>query len=51
VHDQSWGEALKPLPPNHKIQKATPLFKKIEGSSQELQDKLESIRERLGKSG
>lgn len=51
VHDQSWGEALKPLPPNHKIQKATPLFKKIEGSSQELQDRLESIRERLGKSG
>ena len=51
VHDQSWGEALKPLPPNHKIQKATPLFKKIEGSSQELQDRLEGIRERLGKSG
>jgi methionyl-tRNA synthetase len=51
MHGQSWGEALKPLPPNHKIRKATPLFKKIESSSRELQDRLESIRQRLGKSG
>jgi methionyl-tRNA synthetase len=46
VHEQKWDNAMAPLPQNHKIAKAQPLFKKIDESPQELQEKLEKIREK-----
>lgn len=49
VHQQKWNEAIKPLPAHHKIAKATPLFRKIEASEQELDERLEKIRESLRK--
>ena len=49
VHEQRWDEALKPLPPNHKISKAKPLFQKIEESEEELDKMLEKAREKLAK--
>ena len=49
VHEQRWDEALKPLPANHKIGKAKPLFQKIEASGQELDEMLEKVRENLAK--
>jgi methionyl-tRNA synthetase len=49
VHEQEWGEALKPLPAGHKIGKAKPLFRKVEASSQKLVEMLEEVRERLDK--
>ena len=49
VHEQKWDESLKPLPANHKIAKAKPLFRKIEASEQELQGMLEKVRENLAK--
>ena len=45
VHEQKWDEALKPLPANHKIGKAQPLFQKIEANEQELEKILEKVRE------
>lgn len=45
VHEQKWDEALKPLPANHKIAKAKPLFQKIEANRQELDEMLEKVRE------
>ncbi len=50
VHKQNWNEALNRLPSNHKIQRSKPLFKKIEDTPQQLADKLEKVRESLGKS-
>jgi len=49
VHEQSWKEALKPLPKNHKISKAKPLFQKIEKNEEELDEMLEKVREKLAK--
>jgi len=49
VHEQEWDEALKPLPANHKIGEATPLFRKIEASSEKLVEKLEKVREKMSK--
>jgi methionyl-tRNA synthetase len=49
VHKQTWNEALKPLPANHKIGKAKPLFQKIEANEQELDEKLEKTRKSLTK--
>ena len=49
VHEQRWDEALKPLPPNHKISKAKPLFQKIGESEEELDEMLEEAREKLAK--
>lgn len=49
VHEQRWGEALKPLPANHKIAKAKPLFRKIESNEQELDERLEKLRQNLAK--
>jgi methionyl-tRNA synthetase len=49
VHEQKWDEALKPLPANHKIAKAKPLFQKIEANGQELDEMLEKVRENLAK--
>jgi methionyl-tRNA synthetase len=50
VHKQDWNEALNPLPVNHKIQRPKPLFKKIDDNPQQLADRLEKVRENLGKS-
>ena len=44
VHEQLWSETEKGLPPGHKINKAQPLFIKIEESEEELQVKLEKVR-------
>ncbi len=49
VHEQEWSEALKPLPANHKIAKAKPLFIKIDADEKELADRLEKVRKVLGK--
>ena len=45
VHEQKWSEALKPLPPNHRIATAKPLFTKIDKTPKELEEKLEEIRQ------
>jgi methionyl-tRNA synthetase len=47
VHEQKWEEALKPLIPKHEIVKPKPLFKKIDVTAQELEERLEKIRETL----
>jgi len=44
VHEQAWSEALNPLLPGHKINKAKPLFQKIEATKEELQNMLEKAR-------
>ncbi|MGD0160388.1 MAG: methionine--tRNA ligase [Candidatus Bathyarchaeia archaeon] len=44
VHEQNWDEALKPLPPGHRILKPKPLFKKIDVDEAELAKRLEKIR-------
>jgi methionyl-tRNA synthetase len=44
IHEQKWTEALKPLPPHHKIAKAQPLFRKVDEDDKELDDKLERVR-------
>jgi len=44
VHEQTWNETEKELPPNHRINKANPLFSKIDESEEELQAKLEKVR-------
>ncbi|NWG11698.1 methionine--tRNA ligase [Candidatus Bathyarchaeota archaeon] len=49
VHKQRWTEALTPLPPNHEIAKAKPLFQKIEANEKELDEMLEKIGEKLAK--
>jgi methionyl-tRNA synthetase len=50
VHEQRWSESLKPLSAGHKIAKAKPLFRKIEADEQELDERLEKVRETLAKS-
>lgn len=47
--EASWDDALKPLPPGHKIREAEPLFAKISASEEDLQNMLEKIREGRGK--
>jgi methionyl-tRNA synthetase len=47
VHEQTWDEATKPLPGGHKIAKPVPLFHKIEDKPDQLDEKLERIRENL----
>jgi len=47
--EQRWDEALKPIPPKHKIAKAKPLFRKIEADAQKLDEMLEKVREKLAK--
>ncbi len=39
-----WSEALKPLPPGHKVGEAKPLFHKVEASREGLQEMLEKVR-------
>ena len=47
VHEQTWAEALEPLPAGHKITRPTPLFHKIEDKPHELDEKLEKTRKNL----
>ncbi|MGW8289606.1 MAG: class I tRNA ligase family protein, partial [Candidatus Bathyarchaeia archaeon] len=49
VHEQRWTETQKELPAGHKVNKPKPLFSKIEGTEEELQEKLEEIRVKLQK--
>lgn len=49
VHEQKWDEALKPLPPNHRISKPKPLFQKVDKNEEELDRLLENVREKLAK--
>lgn len=49
VHEQRWTETEKEFPSGHKISKAKPLFSKIEGTEEELQEKLEEARVKLQK--
>lgn len=49
IHKQRWSEALTPLPANHKIAEAKPLFQKIEPTEKELDEMLEKIGEKLAK--
>jgi methionyl-tRNA synthetase len=49
VHEQTWNEIEKELPPDHKINKAKPLFSKIAVTEEELQAKLEEARANLQK--
>jgi methionyl-tRNA synthetase len=44
IHEQTWNETGKELAPDHKLNKAKPLFSKIEESEEELQAKLEKVR-------
>jgi len=44
VHDQPWNETGKEFSPDHKINKAKPLFSKIEDTEKELQTKLDKFR-------
>jgi methionyl-tRNA synthetase len=44
VHEQTWNQTEKEFSPDHKINKAKPLFSKIEESEEELQAKLEKVR-------
>lgn len=49
VHEQRWTETKKELASGHKINNPKPLFNKIEGTEEELQEKLEEIRVKLKK--
>ncbi len=49
VHEQTWSETEKELSPDHKINKAKPLFSKITVTEEELQAKLEEARANLQK--
>jgi len=49
VHEQKWNETEKELSPDHKINKAKPLFSKITVTEEELQAKLEEARANLQK--
>ena len=49
VHQQRWDEALKPLPSSHTVDKASPLFRKIEADSEKLAETLEKVRDRYSK--
>jgi methionyl-tRNA synthetase len=49
VHEQTWDETEKSLPPNHKINKAKLLFEKITVDEEKLKAKLEEARVNLQK--
>jgi methionyl-tRNA synthetase len=49
VHKQNWEKIEKEIPSGHKIEKAKPLFKKIEETPEELQIMVEEIRNKLHK--
>ncbi|MEM2098209.1 MAG: methionine--tRNA ligase [Candidatus Bathyarchaeia archaeon] len=47
IHQCKWNDALLPLPPGHKIAKATPLFRKIDASAEQLDESLAKVREKM----
>lgn len=47
VHEQKWADALNPLPAGHKISKPRPLFRKVEESADQLDERLAKIRSSL----
>jgi methionyl-tRNA synthetase len=47
--ESKWQEALKPLEPGHKINKPTPLFKKIDADEKKLDEMLAQVRARMAK--
>jgi methionyl-tRNA synthetase len=47
VHGCRWSEALKPLEAGHKIAKATPLFRKIDATAEQLDELLLKVREKM----
>jgi methionyl-tRNA synthetase len=49
VDECRWSEALSPLPANHEITKAKPLFHKIDATEEKLDEMLEKIGEKLSK--
>jgi methionyl-tRNA synthetase len=46
VHEQRWKETETELSPDHKINRAKPLFSKITVTEEELQAKLEKVRDK-----
>ena len=46
VHNQELSEATKPFLPKHKISKPAPLFKKIEDTPEDLEQKLQTARKK-----
>ena len=49
VHERTWNETKRDLPPGQKINKAKPLFSKIKVTEEELQIMLEKARSNLQK--
>jgi methionyl-tRNA synthetase len=47
VHGCRWSEAVKPLEAGHKITKATPLFRKIDATAEQLDERLAEVREKM----
>jgi len=47
VHERTWNETKRDLPTGHEINKAKPLFSKIESTEEELQVMLEKARSNL----
>lgn len=47
VHGCSWSEALVPLEAGHKIAKASPLFRKIDATAEQLDEMLMKVREKM----
>jgi len=47
VHECRWTDALVPLEAGQKIAKATPLFRKIDATAEQLDEKLAIIREKM----
>ncbi len=46
VHEQRWADSTEPFPANHKIGRPKPLFSKIEESPEQLEEKLQRIRQK-----
>jgi methionyl-tRNA synthetase len=49
VHKTRWEDAVAPIETGHKINKARPLFKKIDADEKELDEMLAKVRERMAK--
>jgi methionyl-tRNA synthetase len=47
--ESKWQEALTPLEAGHKINKATPLFKKIDADEKQLDEMLAQTRAKMTK--
>jgi methionyl-tRNA synthetase len=47
--ESRWQEAVTPLEAGHKINKATPLFKKIDADEKQLDEMLAQVRAKMAK--